>query len=218
MRTAPLKGDCLICQAPEPTRVAINAAIWPEGGEARATDYRAAACRVAEASHVPELAKLDPKTVTRHVEHIELSWRVLGPNEAMRDDEVPLATDFGSLMEHGSRLGAKMLNIVEKVADELGPAMFVFYPKETLAAAKLGLGAAATRETSRLKRNQQAIDVIAIFGASSGHLKTPSNEATDAEDAATLTELRDDIGLERALLAARAGGDVSRETPEAGDG
>lgn len=212
MRAAPLKGDCIICQAPELTRVAINQAIWPGDGEARSTSYRADAIRVAEASMVPTLATLDPKTVTRHVEHIEAVWRVIGTNQSLHDDEVPVATDFGSVMEQGSRLGAKALGIIEQAADRLGPAMFVFYPKETLAAAKLGLGAATTREASRLKRNQQAIDVIAIFGASSGHLRTPGNEATDIEDALTLAELRGTVTAERALLSAR----VSRETPADG--
>lgn len=201
MIAAPLKGDCLICQAPLPTRNAINSAIWPDGGTARSTEYRAEAQRVAKASKVPELESLDRKTVTRHVEHIEASWRVLGQGQPLRDDEVPVAADFATLTDHGTRVGGKAMNILEEALDNMGVAAFAFYPKETIAIAKLGVVSATTRENSRLKSRQQAIDVMAIFAAGSGHL--PAQQADERES--SIEELRLEVASERKLLTERAG-------------
>lgn len=201
MRAAPLKGDCLICQAPEPTRVAINAAIWPGDGIARAVDYRAAAVRVAHDSGVPRLATLEAKTITRHADHIEASWREVGPSDRFRAGEVPVATDFASVMDGNARVGAKATGLLEKLIDEHGEMLVVLNPKLVLGISQLGMKAAEVRESSRLKQNRQLIDLTAIFGVSSGHAPpVPS----DGEEEADLEDLRATLDTERKLLAERA--------------
>lgn len=207
MRAAPLKGDCLICQAPEIIRVAINAAIWPGEGIARSVSYRADAVRVAQESGNPKLANLNVKTITRHADHIEDSWREIGPGQTFRTGEVPLVTDFASVMEAGARLGAVGLKALGD-ALEADPELWVnLRPKETIAMTKLGIGAVVARETSRLKRNQQAIDVMAIFAAGSGHI--PSSGSANDERDTDVAAMKADLAEERRLLTATSRGDAS---------
>ncbi len=202
MRAAPLKGDCLICQAPEPTRVAINAAIWPGDGIMRSATYRADGMRTARDSGVPRLATCDPKTITRHADHIEESWREVRPTDQWRQGEVPVTTDFAGVMDSNTRVGMKATALIERLLDEHGEVMAVMQPKFVLdVAAKLGMRAAETREASRLKRNQQAIDVAAIFGLGSGHFATPREPGEQEGD---VVDLRDELDVERKLLAERA--------------
>jgi hypothetical protein len=206
VRAAPLKGDCLICQAPESIRVAINAVIWPGEGVARSVSYRADAVRVGQESGNPSLATLNVKTITRHAEHIEESWREIGPGQTFRAGEVPVATDFSSVMESGARLGAVGLKALGDALEQ-DPELWVnLRPKETIAMTKLGLGAVVARETSRLKKNQQVIDVMAIFAAGSGHLPSRGSAEDETED--EIDTMRAAISAERALLAARAGRDA----------
>lgn len=206
MRAAPLKGDCVICQAPEPIRVAVNAAIWPHGEAVRAADYRAAGVRAAGqlAQTIPDAERyhdLDPKTITRHADHVEGSWREVTPGRPLGYDEVPVATDFASVVEAGTRLGMKAMAGLESLIDVDPIAFAALRTKEAIAVAKLGVGSSGMRETSRLKRNQQAIDVMAIFASSSGHVRPPSAAGEDDEE---LDDMRAEIAAERALLTARA--------------
>lgn len=203
MRAAPLKGDCLICQAPEPTRVAINAAIWPGDGMVRAVTYRADATEVARTSGVPSLAACNPKTIARHADHIEDSWREIKPNEAWRSGEVPVSTGFADVMDSNTRVGMKATGLIERLLDDHGEIMVVLEPKWVLdVAAKLGMGGADRREKSRMARNQQAIDVAAIFAMSSGHVRAPQAEG---EQEAEVVDLRAELVAERKLLTERAG-------------
>jgi len=204
MRAAPLKGDCLVCQAPEPTRVAINAAIWPSDGMVRSVTYRSDGTDVARGSKVPELATCNPKTITRHAEHIEASWRDIKPGGRWLAEEVPVSTDFIGVMDANTRVGMRATGLIERLLEEHGDVMAVMEPKFVLdVATKLGMRGAEAREKSRLARNQQAIDVAAIFAMSSGHIRAPHSED---EQAAIVDELRDELAEERKLLAARAVG------------
>lgn len=202
MRAAPLKPDCLICQAPEPTRVAINAAIWPGDGILRSVTYRADATEVARTSGVPSLANLDRKTVSRHADHIEESWREIKPGAKWRDGEVPLQTDFRGVMDSNVRVGAQATALIGRLLDEHGDTMVVMQPKFVLDVAhKLGVGAAGAREAARLKERGQNIDIAAIFGVSAGFVRPP---ASTEEVEGDLVELRDEWEAERRLLAERA--------------
>lgn len=208
MRAAPLKGDCVICQAPEAIRVAVNATVWPSGDPVRAVDYRAAGVRAAAnvartLTGAERYHDVDPKTITRHADHVEASWREVAPGQRLDDNEVPIATDFGSVMEAGARVGMKVLQGIERLVDIDPMAFAALRTKEAIALSKLGLGAAGARENSRLKRHQQAIDVMAIFASSSGHVRVPGDDADDAMD---LSDMRAEIATERALLTARAEG------------
>lgn len=201
MRYAPLKGDCIICQAPEPTRVAINAAIWPGEAMIRHVHYRAQAVDVAKTSKVEELAKLNVKTVNRHVEHIEASWREVDVRDTPLPNEVPVAHGFADLVDLGARLNAIATQGLIDSISRNPEAWAAVSPKETIAAAKLGLTATVAGENSRLKRNQQAIDVMALFAQSSGHVPSPPDP--DDGDEPPLEVLRAAISEERRLLADR---------------
>lgn len=220
MKAAPLKGDCIVCQAPEAIRVAVNIAVWGET-TIRSATYRADGVRAAYQASLgiddekvrERFRDLDPKTITRHADHIEEAWREVNPGEALRDNEVPVATDFGSVMDAGTRVGMKVLAGLEQLVDHDPVGFAALRTKEAIALSKLGLGAAGTREASRLKRNQQAIDVAAIFAASSGHVRPP--DSGEAEDEATMADLRDELEEERKLLAAHAGQPSPRAAADA---
>lgn len=205
MRAAPLKGDCIVCQAPEGVRQAVNHAIWPDG-PMRAANYRAAGARAAaqagqlESPPDDRYADLDVKTITRHADHTEASWREVEPGQPLTGSEVPIATDFSSVMEAGARVGMKALGGFEKLLDNDPVAFAALMPKEAIALSKIGMVAAGTKEASRLKRNQQAIDVMAIFGLSSGHQRPP--QSGDDEDVASLEELHAEVDSERKRLTA----------------
>ena len=200
MRAAPRKGDCVICQAPEDTRVAINAAIWPDESLMKAVGYLRVAIEIAQASGVEALARLNHKTVLRHVEHIEASWREVRRGDQWRPEEVPLATDFAGVMDANITVGVRATELLRWLLEEHGDVMAVFQPKLVLdVATKLGVGAAEKKEAARLKGRGQALDVLAIFAASAGYVRGPGR----AEVAAELPELRAELAEERRLLAAR---------------
>jgi len=205
MRVAPKKGDCLVCQAPDAIRVAVNAAIWHEGSVVRVANYRSAGARAASqvAMTIPDAdrySEIDPKTITRHADHIEDSWREVMAGERLKGDEVPISHEFGDVMDGNAKLG---MMATTGLADFIGtdPAMFAaLYPKEAISIAKLGIVAAGTKESSRLKRNQQKIDVMAIFAASAGFMDRGD---VAAEDAIVDIELmRDEVHAERLALEA----------------
>ena len=196
---APLKARCIICRAPELVRLAINAAMWDEEGS-RTETYCADALRVAHDSRVPELARLKDDTVRRHAEHVEESWQELAPGEAPVIDDRPLPApvfphDFESVTTAAARAGARAIARLEEHLDGLDP-------KETIAVAKLGLNAAGNREALRLKRNQQSIDIAAIFGVVSGMVEIPEHAVRNVTP---LEDLRGEVTEERRLLAERAG-------------
>jgi len=197
MRSAPLKGDCVICQQPEAIRVAVNRAIWPDD-LMRSTSYRAAGVRACKQMGGPNI---EVKTVTRHADHIEASWREVEPGERLRDNEVPVAADFASVTTSGAELGEIVKQGLKELVSKDPMAFAAFRTKEAIAIAKLGLQSATAAEGARLKRQQQAIDVIALFGVSSGHIR-PAGEPDDAEDGEVLEDLRAEVATERGLLAA----------------
>lgn len=202
MKAAPLKGDCLICQAPEPTRVAINAAIWPGDGYLRAVDYRSAAVDLARTSKVPELARLNLKTVRRHAEHIEASWREIPRGGRMNALEVPVATDFGTVMDRNIAVGNRATQLIADLLTDHGEMIVALEPSFVLdVATKLGVGAASKREAARLKGRGQAIDVMALFALSSGHASPPD---VDGEVADAIEALEAEVAAERKRLTERA--------------
>jgi len=203
MRAAPKKGDCIICQAPEPIRVAVNVAIWHEGSVIRTANYRAAGVRAASqvAMTVPaadRYSELDPKTITRHADHIEDSWREVTAGDRLEPDELPVAHEFGDVTAAASELGMLAMGGLRTVVARDPESFAALRPKEAIALAKVGVVAAGARETSRLKRNQQRIDVMAIFALSAGFVDRGDSAA--AEDRATVEELRAEVAAERLAL------------------
>ena len=212
MRAARLKGDCVICQSPEAIRRAVNAAIWHEGSVVRVANYRADGARAASpvAHTMPEgpeadrYTTLDPKTITRHADHIEESWREVQEGEVLAPAEVPVLHEFGDVMDAAAGLGMMSMGGLKDLIAADPVAFAALRTKEAISLAKVGVVAAGTKENTRLKRNQQKIDVMAIFAASSGHL--PPIGGSVADDAeATVEDLHAEVDAERKLLEARNG-------------
>lgn len=200
---ARLKGDCKVCQAAERIRLAVNNAVW-EGEpsiDSRRDGYRAGGVRAAA---VHEL-DLDPKTITRHAEHVEADARFVSTPADLDEDrnEEPVLTDFASVTGLAAELGMRAMTRLTRSLDALGP-------KELIQTAKLGLGAAGVAEAARLKRGDQTIQVAALFGVVGGYVTT-DEDAIEGE-AVEVESLRASIAEERRELKALAAGDVSRET------
>jgi hypothetical protein len=145
--------------------------------------------------------ELDPKTISRHADHVEESWRDLPAGERLEDGEVPIAHDFGNVMDTGAELGMMSMRGLRDVIRRDPEAFAALRTKEAVSIAKLGIAAASSKETSRIKRNQQAIDVMAIFAHSSGFLPSldtdQDDEARDSVDA-----MRGEVAAERLALEA----------------
>lgn len=204
MRVAPKKGDCVVCQAPDAIRTAVNAAIWHEGSVVRVANYRAAGARAASqiamtlGPEADRYSELDPKTITRHADHIEDAWRDVMAGERLADDEVPISHEFGDVMDAGAELAMMSMGGLRDLVRQDPVAFAALRTKEAIALAKVGIVAAGAKETSRIKRNQQKIDVVAIFASSAGFM--PRGEVATNEAVVTVDALRSEVAAERKLL------------------
>lgn len=191
---APLKGDCRVCQQPERTRLAVNMAIWPDG-EQRDPAYRS---RGVAAFAALAGEAIDVKTITRHAEHTESTRRIVTPGKPMDEDqhERPVvATDFFSVADKASRVGMLALERIEQNIGELGV-------KDAVAIARLGVAAAAKGEDARLKRGDQAIEMMAVFAAVSGFAP---EQGQVPRNVTPVDDLRVHVAEERERLMIRAG-------------
>lgn len=207
MRAAALKGDCLVCQAPEPTRLALNGAIWsPEG--ARYTDYTARAKRVARGSEVPSLATLSRNAVVGHVSHIEDSWREVAAQGELVGREAPVTvpTDYMSATDPAIRVGVKAGRLLEHILDVAGDGgAALFKATDLIAMAKMGASTAGQREKTRLRVGQMQIDIAALFGLSAGHVGVLGAGA-EADEILEVEDMRSALAAERkAIVSARDG-------------
>lgn len=194
---APLKGDCRICQQTERIRLAVNTAIWPDG-ETRAPEYRA---RGAATFSGLTGEKIDPKTITRHADHVDETRRAVttaAPMDEDRHERPVVATDFFTVAEKASRVGMLALGRMEAVLEN-GDDINV---KDAIAIAKLGVSAAAKGEDARLKRGDQAIEMMAVFAAVSGF--TP-DIGTVPINVTPPEQMKRSIADERKRLMVRAG-------------
>jgi hypothetical protein len=193
---APLKGDCVICQKPEKVRLAVNTAIWP-GGTERSPTYRARAV----AAFVALTGEgLNVKTVTRHAEHVEETRRAVTAGRPMDEDqhERPVvATDFFSVADKASRVGMLALERIEQLLEDEAVST-----KDAIAIGRLGVAAAARGEDSRLKRGDQAIELMAVFAAVSGFVP---ESGTVPINVTPLEEMRAEVAAERERLMVRSG-------------
>lgn len=194
MKAAPLKGDCKVCQFPEPLRLAVNGAIWTDDG-IRYTTYIVNTNRVLE--QFPD-HKIDRKTVMRHVEHVEAVWHDVRAGEVLAPGEVPIVS-FGDLASKARFVGSTVLDRAQELVSH--PAAITFLkPSDFVAIGNMAVKVAATEEQLRVKARGQDADLIkAAFLASSGHLPR-----SGGDDEGTVEDLRAEVHEERRLLAERA--------------
>lgn len=194
MRAAPLKGDCKVCQYPEALRLAVNGAIWTEDGTRFATYIaRAQAILAGFPEH-----KIDRKTVMRHVDHVENTWRDVLSGEVVRPDEVPVVS-YGDAAATARFLGLRVLERAGELVNHPN-AHAILPPKDLVSIGNLAHKYAALEEQLRVKQRGQDADLIkAIFAASAGHIAAAGDESADVD------ELRVTVAEERRLLTEHAG-------------
>lgn len=193
MRTAPLKGDCKVCQYPEALRLAVNGAIWTEEGQRYAT-YLARAAAVIEG--FPQY-KIDRKTIRRHTEHVEATMREAHSGEVIAPDQVPLMS-YNELAGKARFLGSRVMDRAAELVNHPS-AHVLLTPKDLVSVGNLAHRFAATEEQLRVKARGQDAEVIkAVFMASAGHIPTGRDETEDVAD------MRAEVAEERRLLTERA--------------
>jgi hypothetical protein len=195
VRVAPPKPDCTICQQPERVRIPVNAAIWDEQTGRRTKAYRSDAVTLLADFDV----RLEAKSVTRHADHVEASWRDTTPAApAAGREEALFATDFASVTDEAANLGMKAMATlsgrVETMAD-----------KDLIATAKLGVGASTARATHSLKRAELGMTAAAIFGLAAGMAEVPESEIVNVTPVADLLA---EVADERRTLLIAAGNEV----------
>lgn len=193
---APRASDCRICRELTPIQAAeVNAAIWPEPGIAlRSRGYRVQATRAAAVYG----CEVEVKTITRHAEHIEHSWRKLtnGSPPPTSGERPVFPTDFQSVATRYAGLGMAAADAIEERLPELEP-------RELVQVARMGLSAATAREAMRLKA--QEVDtaqgmLAAIFGLAGDHLSEGDIPDTEVIDVTPVEVLHAEIEEEREAL------------------
>lgn len=196
MKAAPIKGDCLICQAPEPTRLAVNAAIWTKDGQ-RYTTYVARGMAAGRSSEVPSLATLSRNAVLGHVKHIEGSWREVALEGVLVGREAPVVpTDYVSATDPAVRAGVTAARLLEHALETAGADAFsLFAVPDLVSIAKMGATVSGAREKTRLQKGALGLEIAAVFGLGSGHLPAPADQ--QADEVLDLEDMRAELAAER---------------------
>ena len=206
LMVAPKASDCRICQELTPQQAAeVNAAIWPEPGIAlRSRGYRTVGQRVAATYG----CVVEVKTITRHAQHIEASWRKVAPQSPPPGPtERPVfPTDFAHVSDRMAGLGMA-------AADHIEDRLPTMEPRELVQVARMGLAAASTAEANRLR--SQEVDtaqgmLAAIFGLGGGHLSEGDIPETEVIDVTPVEVLHDEIETEREALRRLQSGEATR--------
>lgn len=188
-------SSCRICKGLSAEQVAaVNEVIWPEPGvRVRNRDYRAAAVRACAAVGL----EVEVKSVTRHATHVERTWHEVTGTQPQRPGEVPVfKTDFNSMVDAAATLGAQAMGELTDRLPDLDP-------KELVAVAKLGVGAAVTRESLRLKAqevDQNAAIITALGAMAGGHITTGDMPESEIIDVTPVEVLHAEVEAERASL------------------
>ena len=188
---------CVICDLTDEEMQRINAEVWDGVGQ-RTRGYRA---RGQSAYYTITGKQLDAKTVTRHADHIEDTWRDVTPNAPAAAAEVPIfASDYKSITERAANLGVYAMT---KLEQQVGRDRVE--PRELIMMAKMGVTARANEEANRVAESRPTTNVSLIFGLAGGHLRGefPEHEAIDVTPE---RELLDEIAAERQALAGAATG------------
>lgn len=185
-----LRGNCRICRLPGDLREEINAAIWPNGGmKSRSRTFAASAWRVG----LEHAVVFDKRTVARHADHVEKSWRTITPATPPSGSEVEVF-DVGldAVTDRAAQLGARAMGrIVQRIP--------VMEDKDLVAVAKMGVSAVERREALRIKDRRPNINLLAVFGLVSGHV--PDSEREIEEHPVALLEA--ELDAERQAYAVR---------------
>jgi len=207
VRVAPLRTTgqgCLICRLPDRDREAVNAAIW-DGTTDRVRGYRAQGQRAYGRATGKDI---DPKSVTRHVEHTEADWREATSTVPASGAEVPVFdTSYESIVERAAGLSAlAMAKLHDRIAEDR------LEDRELVSIARLGVNARTDQEANRVASKRPQIQVAAIIGVAGGTFgELPEHEIIDVTPE---RELLTNVRAERQTLkelAAREAEQVEAE-------
>lgn len=195
---APLKRatGCKICSQTEAIVQQVNAAIW-NADRQRVWAYRDRAMKVLKAESGVDI---DVRSVARHADHVEMTWRIATDAKPANVNEKPVfPTDFNSLVDKMAVVSWKSADLMEVLVEQGA------VPPEVLVSnMKVGIQAVAARRKSEdTQRGNNAPISVAIFGVVSGHLDTPAGEI---KDVTPVDDLMAAFEEERVLLEARARG------------
>ena len=186
---------CIVCSLPHDQRTEVNAAIWQ--GRKRVADYIAAGHRT-----FAQVAgrTCDRKTITRHADHIEATWREASVDDPATRREAPVfPTDYESMVDRAAILGMQAMSHLElRIATgELGD-------RELLGVAKMGVMSRAQQRATEVDASRPQVMLMAVFGLASGHLAhLPETEAITVIEEGSL---RANVSEQRRLLEERARG------------
>ena len=193
-------AGCLVCDLPEPQRLAVNGAIWD--GRRRAQQYRVAGRRAYQAQ-TGELCDL--KVIGRHADHVEKTWHEATPKTPAAPGEAPVfATDYKSITERAALLGVQAMEVLGEMIDSR-----TLEARELVNLAKSGLLARQAQENIAASAKRPQLEIRAIFAIGSGHAEGwPEHEVIDVTPVEVLYE---EVGSERAALKRLQSGEAPAE-------
>ena len=161
------KRNCMICDAGEEEFQTLNEVIW-DGARTRLIGYRAAGLRAMAALGSPGM---DPKTITRHAEHIERSWHIVDALHPQVGRETPVhAEDFRGVTGRFIAIGHDALTSLEA---SMGSGLME--DADLVKVAALGLQAAKMRQVAERVSIGGLLglpaEMVALFSGVSGHLR-----------------------------------------------
>ena len=204
---APRKRACSVCRDLTAEAAAeVNAAIWPEPGVAvRARDYRVAGQRAALAQGLD----VEAKTITRHADHIEASWREPTPKKPAGPREPRVfPTDFQSITTFAVEKGMEALERIGERIPEMDD-------RDLISVARMGQSASTQREALRLRQQETETAqglLAAMFGLGAGLLSDadiPEAEVIDVTPHESVEEMLDGVRSERAALVRLQQGELA---------
>lgn len=190
------RHGCTICRLPAESLQVVNTAIW-DGGEHKSRGWTARGREMYQLVTGDAISKM---SVSRHVEHVEATWRDATPDEPKKHSEVEVfPSDYESLTDAAAELGAKaMTKLAGKIDRDQLP------DRELLAAAKLGVQARGEQRKTDIASKQPKIELTAIFGIASGHLAAGALPESEVVDVTPEAQLLEAVHAERQALEENA--------------
>lgn len=209
MKVAPRKSKsgyrngigCKVCISLDDEELQqLHTELWTGEGAERKRGYRANGMKAYKAITGDDI---DPKTITRHVMHVEDTWREVSATAPQAEVEMPVfPTDYKSMVDKAAGLSAKAMHKLEGRVEQ-----GMVEDRDLISIAKIGVMAKGQQEANRVADKAPQTQIAVIFGLAGGHL---AGELPEAEviDVTPEEELHHAIRQERQAIAAHATGEA----------